>query len=44
MSHFHYIHRSANKCLTKVAHMSAQLQLFEKAASLFEEVNVLNEM
>ena len=29
---------SANKCLTKVAHMSAQLQLFEKAASLFEEI------
>ena len=30
--------RSANKCLVKVGHMAAQLQQFEKAALLFEEV------
>ena len=30
--------RSANRCLLKVAHMSAQLQHFEKAAGIFEEV------
>lgn len=29
---------SANKCLLKVAYMSAQLQDFEKAATLFEEI------
>ena len=33
-----YLFRSANKCLAKVAHMSAQLQHFQKAAQLFEEV------
>ena len=31
--------RSANKCLDKVAHMSAQLQNFEKAATIFEDVS-----
>ena len=31
-------HSSANKCTTKVAHMLAQLQKFQKAAELFEEV------
>ena len=30
--------RSANRCLLKVAHMSALLQHFEKAAGIFEEV------
>ena len=30
--------RSANKCTTKVAHMLAQLQQFQRAAELFEEV------
>lgn len=29
---------SANKCLVKVAHMCAQLQQFEKATSIFEDI------
>jgi alpha-soluble NSF attachment protein len=29
---------SANRCLLKVAHMSAQMQQFDKAAGIFEEV------
>ena len=32
--------RSANKCTTKVAHMLAQLQKYERAADLFEEVRI----
>lgn len=32
-------HRSANKCLLKVAHMSAMLLQFNKAAEIFEEVS-----
>lgn len=35
-------HRSANKCLLKVAHMSAMLQQFNKAAEIFEEVKHLH--
>ena len=34
--------RSANKCLIKVAHMCATMQQFDKAASLFEEVCVVD--
>jgi len=30
---------SANKCLMKVAQFSAQRELFEKAAEIYEEVN-----
>ena len=35
------LHSSANKCITKVAHMRAQLQQFQRAAELFEEVRRL---
>ena len=34
-------HRSSNKALLKVAHMSATLQNYKKAADLFEDVRVV---
>ena len=33
--------RSADKCVLKVAHMAAQLQMFDKAVQIFEEVGTL---
>jgi len=32
---------SANKCLLKVAQFSAQRELFEKAAEIYEQVSLL---
>lgn len=36
--HFHFHYSAANKCLVKVATMSSNMQEFEKAAEIFEQV------
>ena len=38
----HLPHRSSNKALLKVAHMSAILQNYKKAADLFEDVRAVH--